>query len=401
LLKIIHHLHTKKKDNFHMDEKSENIMRKSVCIISLSQIAADSRVLRQVEYLSKHYNLTVIGYGPPPPGYATHGRITWCQLKLPRQKHLKTAASVCARLLLIPILPRVHAASRLAIDHTCDAYLANNWDALPAAALAARANRAKLILDLHESFDAWYWGLSKGIVSKILMTYAKYVTVSTTVVQPLANQHRAFGLTPVVLRNIPSFPKTPVRFIKTGVHQVRLVHHGVAAHTRRSDLMIRALAHCDARYELHLIFINHISRYVRRLRRLAEKIAPGRVFFHPPLQPMEIVKGIAQYDIGFFPLPPTNYNYRIALPNKLYEFIAAGLAVCIGPSPSMAEVVNQYGCGVVAPSFEPEVLAELLNRTTAAQWDEMKQASHLAATELNADNEMGKMLDIFWGLLDK
>src|SRR6202011_3239782 len=37
--------------------------RKSICLLSFSLIRRDARVLRQIEYLSKHYQVTVIGYG--------------------------------------------------------------------------------------------------------------------------------------------------------------------------------------------------------------------------------------------------------------------------------------------------------------------------------------------------
>jgi glycosyltransferase involved in cell wall biosynthesis len=107
---------------------------------------------------------------------------------------------------------------------------------------------------------------------------------------------------------------------------------------------------------------------------------------------------ITRFDVGIHPIVPTSYNNLIALPNKFFEFIAAGLAVCIGPSPSMAEIVREYHCGVIAPSFEAADIAEVLNRTTAAQWDEMKQASLLASQELNADHEMKKLLDIYQNL---
>jgi glycosyltransferase involved in cell wall biosynthesis len=158
------------------------------------------------------------------------------------------------------------------------------------------------------------------------------------------------------------------------------------------------MALCDARYDLHLAFTNLDSHYVKQLRRLADEIAPGRVTFGPAYPAMEIVKNIAQYDVGFFPIPPKNYNYLITLPNKLFEFIAAGLAVVIGPSPSMAEIVNEYHCGKVAASFLPEVLAAELDRTTAEQWDQMKRASRIAVQQLNADNEMQKLLEIYKAL---
>jgi glycosyltransferase involved in cell wall biosynthesis len=106
------------------------------------------------------------------------------------------------------------------------------------------------------------------------------------------------------------------------------------------------------------------------------------------------------YDVGFYPLYPTNYNNLIALPNKFFEFIAAGLAVCIGPSPSMAEIIEQYNCGLIVPSFEPELFAETLNNTSAKKWDDLKMASFQARNDLNADVEMGKLLNIFNDLLE-
>ena len=33
--------------------------------------------------------------------------------------------------------------------------------------------------------------------------------------------------------------------------------------------------------------------------------------------------------------------------------LIVGLAVCIGPSPAMADVVRRYGVGVTAPTFDP------------------------------------------------
>ena len=110
---------------------------------------------------------------------------------------------------------------------------------------------------------------------------------------------------------------------------------------------------------------------------------------------------ISTYDVGFFPLFPTNYNYHIALPNKFFDFIAAGLAICIGPSPSMAGIVNKFGNGVISPTFNPVDFAAILNRTSAFEWDEMKQASIEASKELNADIEMQKLLEIIDKLLNK
>ena len=55
----------------------------------------------------------------------------------------------------------------------------------------------------------------------------------------------------------------------------------------------------------------------------------------------EIVDTIAEYDIGLFILSPINFNYYHALPNKLFEFIQARLAIAVSPSPEMARIVHR------------------------------------------------------------
>src|SRR5215468_4587280 len=43
--------------------------RKRVCIISLADIGRMAPVLRQIEYLSPHFDVTVIGHGEAQPGW--------------------------------------------------------------------------------------------------------------------------------------------------------------------------------------------------------------------------------------------------------------------------------------------------------------------------------------------
>ena len=52
-------------------------MKKSICIITFSQVARDARVLRQIKYLSRQYDLTVVGYGRPHPAWASKQNIWW------------------------------------------------------------------------------------------------------------------------------------------------------------------------------------------------------------------------------------------------------------------------------------------------------------------------------------
>jgi hypothetical protein len=344
----------------------------------------------------------VISYGKYPSNFASMYQIEWISIKRRKQSIIRKVTDLIRILRYsLGMVDRPYIL-RYAIDQKCDVYLANNWDSLPIAANAAKKIKAKLVFDIHESLITSSGKLYNFLNKIIVKKYSTQINASTTVVNAIAKDYLAtFGFEPIVIRNIPQI-STKRRIIKrTNQNQIQLISHGVASHQRGTDLLIKTIALCDPRYKLHLMFINKESKYVENLKKLSKQIAPGRVIFHPPCSPMEIVNVISTYDVGFFPLFPTNYNYHIALPNKFFDFIAAGLAICIGPSPSMVGIVNKFGNGVISPTFNPFDFATILNRTSAFDWDEMKQASIEASKELNADIEMQNLLEIIEVLLNK
>ena len=103
----------------------------------------------------------------------------------------------------------------------------------------------------------------------------------------------------------------------------------------------------------------------------------------------QLIPHANRYDIGLILYPPSNFNMLHALPNKFFEFIQARLALALGPSAEMAPIAQRYGCGIVAPSFEPSSLAQALNRITRDQLVQLKRSAHHAARHLcyeqNAD----------------
>jgi hypothetical protein len=113
----------------------------------------------------------------------------------------------------------------------------------------------------------------------------------------------------------------------------------------------------------------------------------------------KIVELSAGYDVGLYLLPPNNFNHAMALPNKLFEFIQARLAVAIGPSPEMARIVREFDCGIVADDFTPATLARALNSLTAADVDRMKAGSEKAAHVYTAENYAEKVREIVTSVL--
>jgi hypothetical protein len=115
--------------------------------------------------------------------------------------------------------------------------------------------------------------------------------------------------------------------------------------------------------------------------------------------PEEIVSTLVKYDIGISVIPSQPLSYKYSLPNKFFEYIAAGLAVVIGPSPEMARFVQRYDLGAIAADFEAKSLANTVKKLSADDINQMKRNSLKAAQSLNADVEMGKLMGIYRNLL--
>jgi hypothetical protein len=413
--------------------------KKSICIISFSPIHRDARVLRQIKYLSPFYKLTVIGYGQPHPNWVNRANIRWISVDWKQQsmngkeeggvpllaKRLTTFLRPSMRPMtvaeyLMMFLGRVHPilydawfwgkrqhskALQFAIRSRCDAFLANDWDALPVAAEAARENDVKLVFDAHEYApleleNRRYWRvLFQPAIIHFLKKYVSRISASLTVAPLISERYKQeYGLEPMVILNAPARATLPDRELDHD--QIRLIHHGGAISDRRLERMIKALTFCDHRFSLHFMLIKNDLKYLNQLKRLAKEMAPGRVLFHEPVPPEEIVQRISEFDMGIYLLEPNNYNNRVALPNKFFDFVAAGLAVCVGPSPSMARMVNEYGFGCVAPSFEPSDVADMLNGLRKDQLLTMRAASKQAAERINAEAEMSKLVELFVSIFD-
>lgn len=384
-----------------------------IAILSFSCVARDARVLRQVEYLSKHFEITVLGYGKLRSHRAHSARMI----------RLQPPTALRRRGRKLVLLPLGRAVSRHAYEawywteseyrnaleilrHSdIVAIHANDWEALPVAVRAARQNGAQVVVDLHEyapslqehrSYWRWFY---KPMIDHFLREYLPHAARSVTVSPSIASEYqREYGIQPTVVKNVPHYETAPA-FHPTDPDQIRLVHHGNAMRGRRLELMIETVARLDPRYSLHFMLLDRNRGYVSDLRGLARRLAPKQVFFHDPVPPAEIVDRVSSFDMGIYLMPSANFNQSAALPNKFFDFIAAGLAVCIGPSPEMARLTRQFGLGLVAPSLEPECVAASLNALSPARIDQMKRRSIKARGVLNADAEMAKLIELYQCLL--
>jgi hypothetical protein len=381
--------------------------RPRICILSLEKVHQDGRVLRQIEYASRAYDVTVVGWGRlDTPRDNVQMKPVEPKVFSPVQRQFQAALMAAGR--LSPAYwerwywrkPDHREALRLVSGTPCDLLHIDEAIALPIGIRAAEQLRCKVLFDAHEyspgqdTDKLWWRMLAQPFYTYLIRHYATQADAMTTVALGIAEHYRReFGLSPSVIMNTPEYIALP--FHPVDPEHIRIVHHATAVRDRQLEQMIDVVALTGKRFSLEFMLLEKDTAYIEELRQRAQERAPGRITFRPSVAPAKIAPTINAYDIGLHLLPPINFNTAHALPNKFFEFIMAGLALAIGPSPEMMRIVREHGVGAVGASFEPEELAARLDALQPDEINEMKRRSLEAAKIYNAAAEMGKLMSLY------
>ncbi|MBT8195466.1 MAG: glycosyltransferase, partial [Bacteroidia bacterium] len=113
----------------------------------------------------------------------------------------------------------------------------------------------------------------------------------------------------------------------------------------------------------------------------------------------ELAKYTAICDVGLTVDKDTNMNYRYSLPNKIFNYVQAGIAVLASDLVEVARVVREYNVGVIIKNHNPEHIADVINELIGDEekLNVLKKNSMLAAKELTWENEEKKLKEIFSG----
>jgi hypothetical protein len=351
-----------------------------VLVISFGEVPGDARVLRQIEALREDHALTVAAFGPGPPGLpsieiAPGRRTPGDVLAQPARIALRILGAHPAAYWADSYVRR---ARRVLGELRPEVVIANDMAALPLALAVAQG--APVILDAHEYApleheDDWRWRLVMARHARYLTRrYASRAAAMVTVSDGIAERYaRDTGIEPIVITNARDFEDlvpTPVG------DPVRLLHHGRAEPGRGIETLIAAMDHLGAGYTLDLMLLGDDGYQAALAARAG---GDPRIRFVPPVKVSEIARFANAYDVGLYSLPPSSFNARHALPNKLFDYVQARLAVVVGPSPEMARLVTTIGCGAVAADFSATALAGAIAGLDIAA---CKQRAHAAAPDV-------------------
>ncbi len=271
----------------------------------------------------------------------------------------------------------------------------------------ARLTGAQLLYDSHELATGvpyrergWAWFV--GMVERVAVPRAAaVVTVSDGIARRLRERYR-LSRTPTVVRNVSALELGGQGGLRDRLGlppQAHLVlHQGAPAPDRGCEVLIEAIGQLD---DVHLVFLGDPETgYGEQLRALIRRRGlTSRVAMLPSVPLEELLSHTAEADVGVSLLQDTCENHRLALPNKLFEYIAAGVPVVTSALPECQRLIDRYGIGWTAAPADPDSVAGALRRAMAARSDaDLAGRLRAAASELCWAREREPLLALYQAL---
>ncbi len=228
------------------------------------------------------------------------------------------------------------------------------------------------------------------------------VAVTFAVSEAVADEAtRWFGIArPTVLRNTPlrwlpdlELPPPSRRLAEAagfGPDTRVVLYQGGLSVDRGIEELVAALDAEPLRgRDVGLAFLGY-GRLEAWLRSVAMQ-QPMRVALVPPVPPSELLAWTSSADVSFLGFPPRTVNLRLALSNKLFESMMAGVPVITAAGTEHARVVAADDLGVVTSIDDPGELAaaivRLLDEDEPARFERRRRARSLALSRDNWEME--------------
>ncbi len=372
-----------------------------VLMLVWTGVSTDTRVLREARALvDAGWSVHIIGRAVPsgfvpPPGISVSsvGAAPAAQSRTRELNVLERAT----RWLLLPehVGHRLAAWQRDAMTearaHRADVVHAHDFSALPVGAELAKAWGAPLVYDSHE---LWSGRPRVGrptpvkarrearLEGRLGQGAAMVLTVGEGVAGALRDR---YGWRDVrVVRNTFPRAQSPVERLdgpSAAVYAGRLAPYRelevIARASRLTDLPITLIGPSDAQF---------VSRF-----------DPGRATIRDSLPADEVDAVLAAAGLALVTHSDQWVNHRLALPNKLFHAVRAGVPVVATDVGELARMVREHDLGELYRPGDSDDLVRAIERAVA-RYQELRANVRLAAGPLSWDADSQALVDAYAGL---
>lgn len=302
-----------------------------------------------------------------------------------------------------------------AITRPAEIYVAHDLPQLPAAAMAACFHCSYLVYDSHELFTELYlerpdFKPQYTQVEAWLISFTDLViTVNSSIAAELVQRYTI--PLPEVILNCPDVAKDCLPLPQTD--QLRrglgipdglaiLLYQGNIGRPRNLENLVQAMALAEHQ-DIALVLMGRGDGLRKELIKIAEShhLFNRRIFFHEAVPVQNLLAYTASADAGIIPYPNLGLNKYYCTPNKLFEFIVAGLPILANDLPELNRFVGQQGIGMNLPMNSPEDIARSIDAFFSSDLKKFRIKAQQIAPQYVWQIQGQKVVELYVRLVDE
>ena len=285
-----------------------------------------------------------------------------------------------------------------------DLLVSNDLDTLLPNFLASKLKRLPLVYDSHEYFTGvpeiqnrpfvkWVW---KSIEKSIFPELKNVMTVS----EPIASLYEMmYHVRPQVIRNFSRNAADIISFthleLEISPADFLVIIQGTGINIDKgAEELIEAI---NISSGVALLIVGSGDVLPKLRKRVRELKLENQVKFIPQVPWEILMRYTKSADIGMCIEKDTNLNYRFSLPNKLFDYISAGIPVIASNLPETGKIIKENKCGVIINQVTPEDISSAISdlKNNPVLLSELRRNSVSASEKLNWETESEKVKEFY------
>lgn len=268
-----------------------------------------------------------------------------------------------------------------------------------------KGKKVKLVYDAHEyetqrnGLHGWWWRYVK-IKERFLIRFCdRVITVSETIADEYV---RLYGIKrPAVILNCPILRTEEVERRdlfreKFGIstEQRIYLYQGYLYPGRGIEVVLKAFDKLNLSDSV-LIFMGEgtLTDYIRSHEKFGKS-----VFIHPFVSGEVLLGYTSSADCGIAFIEDISLSDRYCLPNKLFEYIAAGLPVITSGLPDLKKFIAENKVGVSAPTNDESGFIEAFKQMSDLDSEELDKHINKARSRYNWSTQEKVLLKTYYQL---
>lgn len=283
-----------------------------------------------------------------------------------------------------------------------DILISNDLDTLLPNYLVSKIKGIPLIYDSHEIFcevpELQHTPLKKKIWERLERFIVPKLKYAITVNQSIANYFwEKYNTKFEVVRNIP--PHIPMEKLKSkkelGIPEDKrmIILQGAGINIQRgAEELVDAMTYLN---NVVLFIIGSGDVWSVLEKKVSDQQLQNKVKLIKKLPKKELINYTVHADLGLSIDKPTNLNYQLSLPNKVFDYIDAEIPILATRLKEIEQLITHYKIGTFLNDHDPKHMAETIEiALKSSDYNYWKENTKLAKKVLTWEEERKLLINL-------